>query len=61
MVARYFKYVFFVIVVLLILRTIRATLLYVVVDQFLLDEYAESYSTWKAMDTNYKDKISTNI
>jgi hypothetical protein len=61
LVTKYFKFVFFTIVGLVILRTVRAYSLYVIVDTFLQDEYKESYSTWKAMNTNYKDMISLDI
>ena len=46
---------------LMILRTIRAYLLFQIVDSFLMDEYKESYPTFKAMSTDYKSFINPEV
>lgn len=60
------KYVFFAIVGLVLCRVVRAYMLYSIVDQFLRDEYQESYSTWKAMGSSavsgtIKDEERANV
>ena len=51
MVLKYSRFVFLSIFGLVLCRIVRAYMLYTIVDNFLRDEYKESYSTWKAMGT----------
>ena len=48
------------IVGLVLVRAVRAYLMYEIVDSFLQDEYKESYSTWKAMGTT-SNLFSNNL
>ena len=57
----YFKLVVIFIFVLILIRAIRAYVMYMVVDNFLQTEYQESYNTWKAMSTDYTTMFSSNV
>lgn len=53
----YYKKIFLMICILVLIRAVRAYFMYVVVDNYLQEEYRDSYTTWKLMQSSKRDDI----
>ena len=58
---QYYRKIFAMIILLVLIRAVRSYFMYVVVDKYLQEEYRESYTNWKLMQSSSYEHIPNEI